>query len=37
MWLGVANFLADCAYTGQSFADWVAEIFGAKVAIAKRE
>jgi transposase len=32
--LVVVNLLADCAYTGQSFADGVAEILGAKVAIA---
>jgi transposase len=34
--LAVVNLLADCAYTGQSFADGVAEILGAKVAISKR-
>jgi len=33
--LAVVNLFADCAYTGQSFADGVAEILGAKVAIAK--
>ena len=32
----VVNLLADGAYTGQPFADGVAEILGAKVEIAKR-
>ncbi len=32
----VVNLLADDAYTGQHFADTVAEILGAKVEIAKR-
>jgi transposase len=34
--LAMVNLLADCAYTGQSFADGVAEILGAKLAIVKR-